>query len=227
MDGQVFDPMLSGNAPATGPDLNEVLGRRSGFAFAAMPADLRSVLFLAADGADEAADTVRDAALDLGAQTEAPVLLLDLAIPGNRQYASFAAADLLEPRRSPPLEGPAGNAVLQFERVRHTRVFVTRVTPDPAAFADITWAIGGAEGLVRLQRLFGAIVIAGPELGSATGGLTLARYVDGVVLILRNGFTTVAEATSLRSRVLQAGGRLMGTAMTDCPAKRRLLGPPR
>jgi len=185
---------------------------------------VRSVLFLSAAAADASADTVRDAALDLGAQSDQPVLLLDLAIPGNRQYHAFAAADLLEPRATPAADGPAGFAVLHFARVRGTRLFVSRVSPDPARFDDVTWALGGPAALARLRDMFGAVVIAGPELRRSTGGLLLASCVDGVVLILRTGVTTVTEATSLRDQVVHAGGRVMGTVMTHCQAPRRLLG---
>lgn len=154
--------------------------RRHGIA----PADLRSVLFLSATAADSPADAVRDAALDLGAQSELPVLLLDLSIPANRQYRAFAAAGLLEPRMTPPGDGPPGFAVLHFERVRGTRLFVSRVSPDPTCFADITWALDSSGAIERLRSLFGAVVIAGPELAHSTGGLRLATCVDGVVLVL-------------------------------------------
>lgn len=187
-------------------------------------ADLHSVLFLSAASADAPADAVRDAALDLGAQSDLPVLLLDLSIPANRQYRAFAAAGLLEPRAVPPASGPPGFAVLHFERVRGTRLYVSRVSPDPSSFDDITWALDSSGAIERLRRLFGAVVISGPELALSSGGLRLAHCVDGVVLVLRTGLTTVAEATGLRDRVLHAGGRLMGAVLTDCQPEPAMMG---
>jgi len=177
---------------------------------------LRSVLFVAVEPEDRASHAVRDTALDLGTQAVRPVLLLDLTIPGNRHYRAFAETNMLLPRRRPPSSGPPGFAVLNFERVRDTRLFVSRVSPDPAAFADVTWAVTAAQGLARLHQLFGAIVVAGPELSVSTGGLRLAAAVDGVVLVLRSGMTSVAEAREMRDRVLRAGGQVMGIVLTDC-----------
>ncbi len=187
--------------------------------FAADPA-LRSVLFMAVEPEDNAAAAVRDTALDLGAQATRPVLLLDLTIPGNRHYRAFAEADMIAQRRRVLGSGPEGFAVLNFEQVRGTRLFVSRVSPDPSAFADTTWTLTGRQALERLHRLFGAIVVAGPELALSEGGLHLASQVDGVVLVLRSGMTGVAEARDLRDRVLRAGGHLMGTVLTGCPRRR-------
>jgi hypothetical protein len=177
---------------------------------------LRSVLFLAVEPEDRATDAVRDTALDLGAQAVRPVLLLDLTIPGNRHYRAFAEADLLLPRRRPPTNGPPGWAVLQFEQVRNTRLFVSRVSPDPSAFIEKTWAVTAQSALERLHRLFGAIVVAGPELSVSSEGLRLASAVDGVVMVLRSGMTSVSEAREMRDRVLRAGGQLMGAVLTGC-----------
>jgi len=193
----------------------EAMASTSGGGFPTDPT-LRSVLFMAVEPEDNAADAVRDTALDLGAQSSRPVLLLDLTIPGNRHYRSFAEADLLAPRRHAPGHGPPGFAVLHFERVRGTRLFVSRVTPDPSAFPDATWTLTGRSAIERLHQLFGAIVVAGPELALSEGGLRLAADVDGVVLVLRSGMTSVAEARDMRDRVLRAGGRLMGSVLTHC-----------
>ncbi len=197
------------------------LTRSDGFAstpdtaFVADPT-LRSVLFLAVEPEDRASDAVRDTALDLGARAARPVLLLDLTIPGNRHYQAFAVADRLVPRRKPVTTGPAGFAMLNFERVRDSHLFVSRVTPDPSAFTETTWAVTAQSALERLHLLFGAIVVAGPELAVSPGALRLAAAVDGVVLVLRSGMTSVAEAREMRDRVLSAGGQLMGAVLTHC-----------
>lgn len=179
-------------------------------------AGLRSVLFMAVETQDNAADAVRDTALDLGGQAIRPVLLLDLAMPANRHYRSFYQSGMLAPRRQTP--SPAGGkfAVLNFERVQNSKLFVSRVTPDPSAFSDNTWRIAGREGLRRLHQLFGAIVIAAPELAISDAGLRLAPDVDGVVLVLRSGVTRVAAARAMRDRVLRTGGQILGTVLTHC-----------
>jgi hypothetical protein len=46
--------------------------------------------------------------------------------------------------------------------------------------------------------------------------LRLVAAVDGVVLVLRSGMTSVAEAREMRDRVLRAGGQLMGAVLTGC-----------
>ncbi len=182
----------------------------------AVDASLRSVLFLAVEPEDRASDAVRDTALDLGAQAVRPVLLLDLTTPGNRHYRAFAEANMLLPRRRPPSSGPPGFAVLHFEQVRNTHLFVSRVTPDPAAFSEATWTTTAESAMHRLHSLFGAIVVAAPDLSASSGGLRLVAAVDGVVLVLRSGMTSVAEAREMRDRVLRAGGQLMGAVLTGC-----------
>jgi hypothetical protein len=178
---------------------------------------LRSILFMASEAHDNAADAVRDTAFDLGAQAERPVLLLDLAIPGNRHYRSFYQSGLLAPHRTAAVGGITDFAVLNFARLLRGNLFVSRVTPDPAAFSDITWRVAAREGLRRLQHLFGAVVIAAPELAVSDAGLRMAPEVDGVVLVLRSGATNVAEARAMRDRVLRTGAQILGTVMTHCP----------
>ncbi len=175
---------------------------------------LTSVMFMAFEAQDNAADAVRDSALDLGVRAERPVLLLDLAIPGNRHYRSFHQDGLVLPRRAAKASIPADFAVLHFEKLHDSQLYVSRVTPDPSAFSDSTWRIAGREGLRRLHVLFATIVIAAPELAVSEAGLTLAPEVDGVVLVLRSGMTRVAEARAMRDRVLRAGGQILGTVLT-------------
>jgi len=184
-------------------------------------AGLRSLLFLATDPDDAAAPAVREAALDLGLRAAAPVLLLDLATPGNAQHRFFAEADRLVPRQAAMQAGPPGFAALHFQRVQDTRLYVTRVEPDPAVFATSTWREAGSTGLPRLLRLFGAMIIAAPDLRNSPGGLGLAAGADGVVLVLRRGRTFVEAAASLNQQVQRAGGRPVGVVMTDCPPDRR------
>lgn len=181
---------------------------------------LRSLLFLASGPDDGAPAAAREAALDLGLRAAAPVLLLDLAIPGNGQHRFFAEAERLVSRRAMQA-GPPGSAVLHFQRVQETRLFVTRVEPDPAAFSAATWREAGGAGIAGLLRRFAAMIIAGPDLLASPGGLDLAAGADGVVLVLRRGRTFVEAAASLNEQVQRAGGRPVGVVMTDCPPDRR------
>ncbi|MBV9782227.1 MAG: hypothetical protein JO264_00255 [Acidisphaera sp.] len=180
-------------------------------------AEPRSLLFLAAEDADGAADAVREAALDLGRRAGAPVLLLDLALPANGQHGWFSVAGRLLPRRTPMAPPAADRAVLHFQRVEESWLHVSRVEPDPAGFTEEVWA-QAAEAMPRLLGLFGALVIAAPALAVSPGGLRLAPATDGVVLVIRYGATSADAAVGLRDRVLGAAGKPVGVVMTHCPA---------
>lgn len=58
------------------------------------------------------------------------------------------------------------------------------------------------------------IVVASP-LSRRADGLTLARLVDGTILVLTPGQTTATAAARAQDAIRQAGGSILGVVLAD------------
>ena len=57
------------------------------------------------------------------------------------------------------------------------------------------------------------VVIDSPPVLAVSDSLWLVRHVDGVILVLRAGSTTARDAERAKERIVQAGGRVLGSVL--------------
>lgn len=180
-----------------------------------------TMLFLGMREADEADTAARDAALNLGAVLDRPVLLLDAAAHESAQHAYFTASGALRPR-APCRAPPDGEAAFLFHPVRDSQLWVSSLAPPQVAQDEAFWRSQWAcwpATRQRLLALFGAIVIAAPSIMRSPRGLAFAPLAEATILVLRDGDEVAQRARNLRDRVHECAGRPVGVVMTGCRAE--------
>ncbi|MGA7878754.1 MAG: hypothetical protein WCA08_24050 [Desulfoferrobacter sp.] len=73
-----------------------------------------------------------------------------------------------------------------------------------------------------MRNRFSFIIIDSPPLADSPDGLAFAPHADGVILVLEAERTRSSVAESLKARISQVGGRIVGIVFN----KRRYYIPP-
>ncbi len=83
----------------------------------------------------------------------------------------------------------------------------------PLATIDAVRAAGVRLALAALLEEFEIVVIDSPPVLSVSDALVLGSLVDGVLLVVGTGEVRARDAAHVRDRIVQAGGRLLGTVL--------------
>ena len=88
-------------------------------------------------------------------------------------------------------------------------------TPLREPEVDIMRAERWSELLGVARDRFAWTIIAVPDMTVSADALTLARVVDGTILVIAAGRTQASPAFQARASVANAGGQVLGAALTD------------
>jgi capsular exopolysaccharide synthesis family protein len=81
-----------------------------------------------------------------------------------------------------------------------------------------------AQKLEQLTAPYDVVVIDSPPVLAVSDSLWLVRHVDGVVLVLHTGSTTMRAAEGAKNRIAEAGGHIVGTVLNRFDQKLHGMG---
>ncbi len=72
--------------------------------------------------------------------------------------------------------------------------------------------------LEEIKKQYDYVIFDAPPVNAVTDGLILSSYVDGTILVIRNGKTELESARKAVNAVKKVEGNLLGAVLNDCPA---------
>lgn len=81
--------------------------------------------------------------------------------------------------------------------------------------ADVLDTPMAREKLKKMAELFDLVILDSPPILAAPDAAVLAHFVDGVLLVVRAGLSTVATVRRSAQQVAATGGRLIGHVLND------------
>jgi capsular exopolysaccharide synthesis family protein len=138
-----------------------------------------------------------------------------------------ALHELLGVPRSPGLvqalsgDGPQPAAVLARTQSGDGILRVFPAGPVPPNPVALLASRNMAELVRRISAEADLILIDGPPVGAVSDSLTLARQVDGVVLVAAAGRTSGRDLIQARASLSQGSARLLGVVLNHRPARLR------
>jgi Mrp family chromosome partitioning ATPase len=188
----------------------------------------RCVMFISA-GADEGASRMaRDFALLVEQTSRRGALLLDLDMKADGQARHFAGGEeplgsakdarfggvslvrLLDAKNCPL---PNGDKALCVRQVGGKRLFVSQLRlPETAARIQVA---SGPDYWRAARSMLGHIVVDAPSLARSEAGLSIARHMDGVVLVVSGTHGAAAAAVEAKAALERQGASIMGLVYTD------------
>ena len=85
---------------------------------------------------------------------------------------------------------------------------------DGTAFTEALGESTLRETVQHLTRAYDLLLIDSPPVLAAQDALLLASLVDGVVVVVHTGSVTIEDLTLTKTRLEEAGGRILGAVMT-------------
>jgi uncharacterized protein involved in exopolysaccharide biosynthesis len=180
------------------------------------------VLMLSFRGDDGLLPIVQGLAMELERRSNKPILVVDMASAGdNALYGrpdehgrlSWPSGEDIAPNGfnvgSMP-ETVASQEVLTFQPVGHHHIVVARPKPD----AFLPAGRQSAALFDELRQAHDYILIHAAPASQAFTGIENAILADATVLAIRAEATRKPVAVTLRSQILDAGGKVVGIAMT-------------
>jgi capsular exopolysaccharide synthesis family protein len=74
--------------------------------------------------------------------------------------------------------------------------------------------------LEDIKKQYDYVIFDTPPINEVTDGLILSSYVDGTILVIRNGKTEIEIAKKAVNAVKKVEGNLLGAVLNDCPNKK-------
>ena len=85
----------------------------------------------------------------------------------------------------------------------------------PASLPEALFSPGIKEFREAVKEKFDLVLIDSAPASASPDGISLSRYVDGVVLVLSAEKTRKPVAENLKNRILQNGGNLLGMVFNN------------
>jgi capsular exopolysaccharide synthesis family protein len=176
---------------------------------------LRSLVVSSPSPADGKTTTAANLGVTF-AQQGMRVLLIDADLRRASMHEAFNIS------RAPGFTDVLLKSSLLSEAVRTTEVdnlFVLpagALPPNPAELLGSTQTI---QLLKELDRQYDLIIIDSPPLLAASDALVLGRLVDGVLLVVKAGFTDKGAGRHAVAQLASVGARVVGVVLNDPEAK--------
>jgi protein-tyrosine kinase len=169
------------------------------------------IQFIGAQKGEGTSTIVRDFAMVAAARLGKSVLLLDADHQNPSQHMFFR----IDPKYG--LEEIVRDKAA-FEKalfkIGDTSLYVC-VYPDSkssSAFPKLLYSPEVKEFWAELRNMFDLILIDSAPAAASPDGITLSRFVDGVVLVLEAEKTRTPVAENLKNQIARNGGNLLGIA---------------
>jgi len=170
------------------------------------------VQFIGAQGGEGSSTVTRDFAMVSAARLGKSVLLLD-ADPRNpsqhlffRLEPEFGWGEILRNRRT---------FRKAIRRIGKTKLYVYPTPPGSAPLPEALFSPEIKEFWDAAKERFDLVLIDSAPASASPDGLSMSRYVDGVVLVLEAEKTRKPVAENLKNRIRQNGGNLLGMVFNN------------
>ena len=180
---------------------------------ALLTASPRKVIqFIGPQGGEGTSTVVRDFAMVSAARFGKSVLLLDADPQSPSQHLFFRLqpesgwGEILRNKRT---------FKKAIRRIGKTSLYVYPTPPGSASLPEALFSPGIKEFWDAAREKFDLVLIDSAPASASPDGISLSRYVDGVVLVLEADKTRKPVAENLKNRILQNGGNLLGMVFNN------------
>jgi Mrp family chromosome partitioning ATPase len=170
------------------------------------------IQFIGAQGGEGTSTVVRDFAMVSAARLGKSVLLLDADPQSPSQHLffrlepEFGWGEILRNRRT---------FRKAIRRIGKTKLYVYPTPPGSASLPEALFSPEIKEFWDAAREKFDLVLIDSAPASASPDGLSLSRYVDGVVLVLEAEKTRKPVAEDLKNRILRNGGNLLGMVFNN------------
>ena len=180
---------------------------------ALLEASPRKVIqFIGPQGGEGTSTVVRDFAMVSAARFGKTVLLLDADPQSPSQHLFFRLQpesgweEILRNKRT---------FKKAIRRIGKTSLHVYPTPPGSASLPEALFSPGIKEFWDAAKEKFDLVLIDSAPASASPDGVSLSRYVDGVVLVLGADKTRKPVAEDLKHRILRNGGNLLGMVFNN------------
>jgi protein-tyrosine kinase len=170
------------------------------------------IQFIGSQTGEGTSTVVRDFAMVSAARLGKSVLLLDADPRSPSQHLffnlqpNFGWGEILRNKRT------FKKAIC---RIGKTSLYVYPTLSGPESLPEALFSPGIKEFWDAAKEKFDLVLIDSAPASASTDGISLSRYVDGVVLVLEAEKTRKPVAENLKNRILQNGGNLLGMVFNN------------
>ena len=197
----------------------------------------RTLMVIGADPGVGASSVAASLSVLLAGRATRASWLIDLDLMGNGQFNAFQNrifpqiglpgrpldASLNVPQFYqvvPQIRSSGGVArgpvkLLGAHRIEHSNLFVTRFRTEHVKPGQRVQVRSGAAYWDALRKGCDWAVLDAPALDTATAGLALSRYVDGVVIVVQADRTTAESLNATRDQIEAHGGKCIGAVVNQ------------
>jgi len=170
------------------------------------------IQFIGSQAGEGTSTVVRDFAMVSAARFGKSVLLLDADPRNPSQHLFFHLqpqsgwGEILRNKRT------FRKAIC---RIGKTSLHVYPTPPGPASLPEALFSPGIKEFWDAAKEKFDLVLIDSAPASASPDGISLSRYVDGVVLVVEAEKTRKPVAEDLKNRILRNGGNLLGMVFNN------------
>ena len=172
----------------------------------------KMIQFIGSQPGEGTSTVIRDFAMVSAARFGKSVLLLDADVRSPSQHLffhlqpNFGWEEILRNKRT------LRKAIC---RIGKTSLYVYPTPPGLASLPEALFSPGIKEFWDAAKEKFDLLLIDSAPASASPDGVTLSRYVDGVVLVLEADKTRKPVAEDLKDRILRNGGNLLGMVFNN------------
>jgi protein-tyrosine kinase len=211
----LFVVLSPGKRPSTGFEVaaeNEMVALSRNIDALLETSPKKVIQFIGSQGGEGTSTVVRDFAMVSAARFGKTVLLLD-ADPGSPSQhlffnlqPKFGWEEILRNKRT------FKKAIC---RIGDTKLHVYPTPPGSTSLPEALFSPGIKEFWEATKEKFDLVLLDSAPASASPDGISLSRYVDGVVLVLEAEKTRKPVAENLKNRILQNGGNLLGMVFNN------------
>jgi capsular exopolysaccharide synthesis family protein len=170
------------------------------------------IQFIGSQAGEGTSTIIRDFAMFSAGRLRKSVLLLDTDYRNPSQCEFFRTSSKFGWEEIVHDKGVFEKAI---SKIGDIDLYVYSPPPSSASTSNILYSSGIKEFWEEMKQLFDLVLIDSAPASASPDGITLSRYVDGVVLVLEAEKTRKPVAESLKNQILQNGGNLLGMVFNN------------
>ena len=206
----LFVVLTPGEPPSTGFEVsaeNEMVVLSRNIDALLQDTPRKVIQFIGSQAGEGTSTVIRDFAIVSAARLGKSVLLLDTDYrnPCQAEFfrisANFGWEEIVHDK---------GTFEKAISRIGDIDLYVYSPPPSSASTPNILYSSGIKEFWEEMKQLFDLVLVDSAPAATSPDGITLSRFVDGVVLVLEADKTRKPVVENLKNRIVQNGGNLLG-----------------
>jgi capsular exopolysaccharide synthesis family protein len=170
------------------------------------------IQFIGSQAGEGTSTVIRDFAMFSAGRLRKSVLLLDTDHRNPSQCEFFRVSSKFGWEEIVHDKGTFEKAI---SKIGDIDLYVYSPSPSSPYTPNVLYSSGIKEFWEEMKQLFDLVLIDSAPAATSPDGITLSRYVDGVVLVLEAEKTRKPVAESLKNQILQNGGNLLGMVFNN------------